>query len=186
MLRQHEREARLSESLDEVDHLAAGMAVYVPDPGRAETLADRARDGDGHGDRMPPQRERRRGCPRRSRLGVTRRRERRARSRSEPATECDRRSRGRPGCRLRRGRHHRRLEWRGVGFDVRSRVSQAEEEHVEHRRDRGEPERPKGDGAGSGAIQHRPCARSERFGARDHAARDRAAAPSRRAASRAR
>ena len=51
---QHELEARLAESLDEVDHLAAGMAEDVADAGRAQAIAYRAGDTRSHGDSMPP------------------------------------------------------------------------------------------------------------------------------------
>src|SRR3989449_3057111 len=51
---QNELEPRLAESLDEVDHLAAGMAVDVADAGRAQAIAYRAGDTRSHGDSMPP------------------------------------------------------------------------------------------------------------------------------------
>ena len=51
---QNELEPRLAESLDEVDHLAAGMAEDVADAGRAQAIAYRAGDTRSHGDSMPP------------------------------------------------------------------------------------------------------------------------------------
>src|SRR2546430_1378196 len=49
-----ELEPRLSEPLDQIDDLSAGMPVDIPNARGAETIADRARDARWHAHRMPP------------------------------------------------------------------------------------------------------------------------------------
>ncbi len=54
MFGQHELKAGLTESLDEVDDLSAGVPEHVPDARCVKAVADSAGDGRRHANRMPP------------------------------------------------------------------------------------------------------------------------------------
>ena len=86
VLGQDELKSSLAKSLDEVDHLSARMPEHMSHARRAQTVADRARDGQSHAHRMPPQRS---PCWRSSRgaLGVARRSQRGSRRRAHSSSE---------------------------------------------------------------------------------------------------
>src|SRR5205807_1453557 len=84
-------------------------------------------------------------------LGVSRVRKCCTRRRAHSPTERE----SRTWCRQRHctrgcGRHDRRLKRRGDLLDVRVRIAESEEEHVQYGRDRGELQHPNRDGAGPG------------------------------------